>query len=174
MHVLLKVCDVKLVECSATSDQGVVMSWQKQSRAEAGRTDQTQQATVACEQCKHGLRLCRAVLTHVPELAIAQLLLKMCQCHTDIIRLLEINKQYRKEGAPAQVSRELGASGEADANNRIAERLGQLLNFQQGLLQQLRKTIRVLDDRNLIYPLSACVASLQILHDQLSSLHRQT
>lgn len=150
------------------------MSWQKQSKTEAGRTDQTQQVTAACEQCKHGLRLCRQILAHLPELALAQLLLKICQCHTDIIRLLEFNKQYRKTGAPAVVSWEQDASGEADANIRIAEHLGQLLYFQQGLLQQLRKTIRVLDDRDLVYPLSACVASLQILHDQLSSQHLQT
>ena len=149
------------------------MSWLKKSETEANRADLYQQMLAAREQCKQSLQACRNTFEQVPDFSLAHLLLRMCQCHEEILQLLYVTKQ-RQDANEHNVPHGLTVTDEHALNNNTIERpLGRLLSFQRGLLQQLRKIIRFQGDTDLAYQLSASVASFQILHDHLVEFYAQ-
>ena len=146
------------------------MSWQKM-QTKTGRHVPLEQVDLTLTKCKHGKDLCLRAYNEVPDKSIAFLLYRLCKCYEDIIKLLhgENNKDPQNDldilqWLPEKLDRD-------EINSLSSEQLGELLFFQQELLYQLRITIALVENRQLAFELSGCVATFQILHDYLAQFH---
>lgn len=147
------------------------MSWYK-IKKKANDHIPFEQMELTLTKCRHGRSLCLQTYKEIPDKSVAFLLFRLCTCYEEIIVLLEgrgHNVSNEREQDILQWLPETLAN--TFTNNLSSEKLGELLQFQQDLLYQLRLTISLLENRQVAFELSGSVATFQILHDYLTQFH---